>query len=167
VNAEQHERMIRNENLDDALMLADRIRGYARPTPGEHAALRLAVEVRDLQTRVTELELENLRTLGPEQCCEHACNGGGCESCRCCAAGWCVTGTDGLPEGADLAQWIEVAAEHNPIVAAWTVDRARVAALEGAVSALKEEQRQLLVAAEAIGEGARSGYIPRAWEGDH
>lgn len=56
VTDEQRDRMIRNEPLDEALERADRICGYARPTVGEHAALRLAAEVRDLQARVTELE---------------------------------------------------------------------------------------------------------------
>jgi hypothetical protein len=61
---------------------------------------------------------------GAEQCCDEACNGGACETCRCCAAGWCVTGYDGIPEHADdLDGWMGVAAEHNPVVAAWKRDR--------------------------------------------
>jgi hypothetical protein len=58
---EQLDRMILNDPLDEALAHADRIRGYARPTVGEHAALRLAVEVRDLQARVAELEKRHER----------------------------------------------------------------------------------------------------------
>jgi hypothetical protein len=58
VTDEQRDRMIRNDPLDEALAMADRIRGYARPTVGEHAALRLAVEVRDLQARVADLDAE-------------------------------------------------------------------------------------------------------------
>jgi hypothetical protein len=60
-----------------------------------------------------------VRLLGIEQCCENACNGGACESCRCCSAGWCVTGADGLPDTPeDLARWVEAARVHNPIAAA-------------------------------------------------
>lgn len=44
---------------------------------------------------------------------------------------------------------------------------AAVAEMEKRVAVLTEEKRQLVVACEAIGQGARSGYIPRAWEGDH
>lgn len=52
-------------------------------------------------------------------CCNVGCGSGGCETCPCCSAGWCVSGRHGLPEDADdLAQWLEVAAEHNPAVAA-------------------------------------------------
>jgi hypothetical protein len=71
------------------------------------------------------------QALGPEQCCAEGCNGGACESCRCCSAGWCVTGADGLPEDADdLASWLEVAREHNPLAEAFATARARVAELE-------------------------------------
>lgn len=38
-------------------------------------------------------------------CCQYGCNGGACEQCPCCCAGWCISGTDGEPEGAN--QWGE------------------------------------------------------------
>lgn len=76
---------------------------------------RLGAQLEDQQAR-----------RGPEQCCDQACNGGACETSRCCCAGWCVMGTDGLPEDPDdLAGWIEAAREHNPIVEAWAVARAQ------------------------------------------
>lgn len=62
-----------------------------------------------------------LRVLGDEQCCELACNGGACETCPCCSAGWCVSGADGqIPDTKDpnFETWLEVAAEHNPVAAA-------------------------------------------------
>jgi hypothetical protein len=62
-----------------------------------------------------------LRVLGDEQCCELACNGGGCESCPCCWAGYCVSGSDGqIPDTTDpnFATWLEVAAEYNPVAKA-------------------------------------------------
>ncbi|ONI62659.1 hypothetical protein CSIV_14385 [Microbacterium sp. CSI-V] len=59
-------------------------------------------------------------------CCQHGCGSGACESCPCCAAGWCVSGSDGMPENQeDLAQWLEVAAEHNPVAAALAEVRLR------------------------------------------
>lgn len=58
------------------------------------------------------------RILGDEQCCELSCNGGACEGCPCCSAGWCVFGHDGLPEDPeDFTTWLRVAAEHNPVAA--------------------------------------------------
>lgn len=57
-----------------------------------------------------------------EWCCEKGCGSGACESCPCCAAGACVSGSDFT--FADfgntdvwLDQWLEVAAEHNPLAA--------------------------------------------------
>jgi hypothetical protein len=63
------------------------------------------------------------RLLLDEQCCEFGCNGGACESCVCCSAGWCVSGHDFLnggdwPEGEDLENWLAVAAEKSPVAAA-------------------------------------------------
>jgi hypothetical protein len=57
--------------------------------------------------------------LGEEQCCGLACDGGACETCPCCCAGWCVFGNGGLPdEPDDLRRWLDEAAKHNPVVAA-------------------------------------------------
>lgn len=54
-----------------------------------------------------------------EHACHVGCRGGACETCPCCCAGWCVFGLDGLPEDADdFADWLEIAAEHNPLAAA-------------------------------------------------
>lgn len=51
-----------------------------------------------------------------EQCCPLGCDGGACETCPCCSAGWCVSGRDGIPEDpADYAAWLEIAAEHNTL----------------------------------------------------
>ncbi len=53
-----------------------------------------------------------------EWCCEKGCGTGACESCPCCAAGWCVSGIDGIPDESEgFDQWLEVAAEHNPLAA--------------------------------------------------
>lgn len=88
---------------------------------------------------------------GPEQCCDEACNGGACETCRCCCAGWCVLGTDGLPEyPADLARWIEVAREHNPIVEAWAASRAEVERLRAQRDAVLGLADGLQIVAEAF-----------------
>lgn len=66
-----------------------------------------------------------LRMLGEQQCCFLACDGGACEACPCCSAGWCVQGTDFPDPGIELGdhtdenwvQWLDVAKEHNPIAA--------------------------------------------------
>ena len=60
----------------------------------EHrSALEMAEELRVLRARVTELEadLDDQANLGSERCCPEACNGGACETCRCCCAGWWTT----------------------------------------------------------------------------
>lgn len=55
----------------------------------------------------------------PDHACHLGCESGACETCACCYAGWCVFGLDGLPtEPDDLSMWLDVAAEHNPLVAA-------------------------------------------------
>lgn len=60
--------------------------------------------------------IEELQRSG-SWCCEVGCGDGGCESCPCCDAGWCLSGKDGLPtDPADRAHWLEVAAEYNPLV---------------------------------------------------
>ncbi len=64
-------------------------------------------------------------------CCQVGCGGGGCESCACCVAGYCVSGIDGIPTpGSDCNPaddpehavevwkfWLQEAAKHNPAVA--------------------------------------------------
>lgn len=51
-------------------------------------------------------------------CCPDGCGSGACETCPCCCAGWCVSGTDGVPKNpGDFAQWVVVAAEYNPVAA--------------------------------------------------
>lgn len=71
-------------------------------------------------------DVSHTRVLGDEQCCELGCNGGACETCPCCCAGWCVLGTDfhaGTPDSlegmsAENRQiWLSVAAMHNPLAA--------------------------------------------------
>lgn len=58
-------------------------------------------------------------TFQREHACHLGCESGACETCPCCGAGWCVFGLDGLPsEPDDLSMWLDVAAEHNPVVAA-------------------------------------------------
>lgn len=69
---------------------------------------------------VYELRERGFRVLGDEQCCELACDDGACESCPCCAAGWCVAGHSGeIPnpttDAENYAIWLEVASEHNPV----------------------------------------------------
>ena len=86
----------------------------------------LAAEVRRLSaaladaTDVYTLRERGLRVLGDEQCCELACDGGACESCPCCCAGWCVAGhnaeiPDPVNDAENYAIWLEIAAEHNPV----------------------------------------------------
>lgn len=54
-----------------------------------------------------------------EHACHVGCTGGACETCPCCSAGWCVFGLDGLPtEPDDLSMWLDIAADHNPLVTA-------------------------------------------------
>jgi hypothetical protein len=69
---------------------------------------------------VYELRERGLRVLGDEQCCELACNGGACETCPCCCAGWCVAGHSGeIPNPESDAEnyeiWLSEAREHNPV----------------------------------------------------
>lgn len=60
------------------------------------------------------------RMLGEDQCCPDTCEGGGCQACLGCAAGWCVNGHDfipgewdGLLTDEDRECWWTVAREHN------------------------------------------------------
>lgn len=63
--------------------------------------------------------IESGRLLGDEQCCPDACDGGACESCSGCYAGWCVNGHDFLDgewermSDEDRKVWWSVAREHN------------------------------------------------------
>lgn len=64
------------------------------------------------------LREQGVRVIGEDQCCELGCDGGACESCPCCCAGWCVNGRDGLPDDPeDYRIWLEEAKDHNPIAA--------------------------------------------------
>lgn len=67
-----------------------------------------------------------------ERCCDLGCEGGACEQCPGCGAGWCVSGSDGLPVDAeDRARWLTVAAEHN-VIASFLAERdAEVTRLTG------------------------------------
>lgn len=55
-------------------------------------------------------------------CCEYGCGDGGCETCPCCSAGYCIGGADGLPPvdfdgpvtGEDLEYWLELRASYFP-----------------------------------------------------
>ena len=123
-----------------------------------HAVLRgdamldfLTAEVRALCDERDDLrdEVDRLRT--GERCCPDACNGGGCETCPCCSAGWCVRGRDGVPDHADdLPGWIDVAAEHNPIVAAWRADRAELDAARVASQQIGEWRTAELAEVERL-----------------
>lgn len=55
-----------------------------------------------------------------EWCCEVGCGSGACEICPCCSVGYCVSGRDGLPadDPEEAGRWLEIAAEHNPAIAA-------------------------------------------------
>lgn len=67
-----------------------------------------------------DVDLRALIREADEFCCPDGCGSGACESCPCCLAGWCVGGNDGLPDGdpEDLAHWLDIAKQHNPLVAA-------------------------------------------------
>lgn len=97
---------------------------WAEVPESNQATMRDAV--RDLLGSLRWLRgAAGLRMLGEQQCCLLACDGGACEACPCCSAGWCVQGTDFPDPGIELGdhtdenwlQWLEVAKEHNPIAA--------------------------------------------------
>ena len=74
----------------------------------------------DEKPDIYELKEQGVRVLGDEQCCELACDGGACESCPCCQAGWCVFGHSGeIPDPVNDSEnyhiWLDVAREHNPV----------------------------------------------------
>lgn len=85
----------------------------------------------ELTERWTVRELVAYAQMETAYCCQVGCGGGGCESCPCCHAGYCVSGLDGVPTaGSDLnpnddqahaaevyRNWLEIAAEHNPVAA--------------------------------------------------
>jgi hypothetical protein len=84
----------------------------------------------ELTERWTVRELVAYAQRETDYCCQVGCGGGGCESCPCCCAGYCVSGLDGVPmPGTDLnpdddeahsaevyRNWLEIAAEHNPVM---------------------------------------------------
>lgn len=103
--------------------------------------------------------------LGEGQCCPDVCNGGACETCPSCCAGWCINGhdfTEGVWESMtkeDRRIWLDVASEHSPAIAAArpVIEReAKAAALRGFATAWRVE---LLIARDA---GALSGPEHRA-----
>ncbi len=94
-----------------------------------------------------------------ERCCDLGCEGGACEQCPCCEAGWCVSGSDGLPMDADgRARWLSVAAEHN-VIASFLAERdAEVTRL----TALLAEQAATIERLHDVG----TGVIAHLYEGD-
>lgn len=71
-----------------------------------------------------------------EYCCENGCGSGACESCVCCGAGFCVGGSDGVPEDADdRARWLFFARGLNPVADAL----AEALGMSGEDFALSEE----------------------------
>lgn len=80
--------------------------------------LRDALEALREDWSLEEIVKEAIR--GAEWCCEVGCGSGACESCPCCCAGFCVSGRDGLPNDDPEAVgfWLEMAAPHNPAIAA-------------------------------------------------
>lgn len=81
------------------------------------ADLRAALETLREDWSLEEIVKEAIR--GAEWCCEIGCGSGACESCPCCCAGFCVSGRDGLSEDPEeVGRWLEIAAEHNPAIAA-------------------------------------------------
>lgn len=93
----------------------------AREVLAEALPVIVAAVRADLAGDVYELRELGVHVLGEEQCCELACNGGACESCPCCCAGWCVWGHSGTIPDRDLTPhshyriWLDTAAEHNPV----------------------------------------------------
>lgn len=103
-------------------------------------------------TNLVELVLEMGADLAeamdnPRLHCPVGCEGGACETCPCCAAGYCVYGLDGIPgQGAlaDLEQdeittWWQIAAKSNPVILA-TVNRAFTAPVYQAAASAALEQ---------------------------
>lgn len=92
--------------------------------------------------------LENAleRQLGSEQCCQDCCDGGACETCPGCAAGWCPNGHDFTDEvwaslsDEDREQWWSVARDHNVGIAA-ALTRAETA--EAEVARLRAELKRI------------------------
>lgn len=106
-----------------------------RPVPAEPTIADALYELTELWT-VRELVAHAMQE--GVYCCQVGCGGGGCESCPCCVAGYCVSGIDGIPfPGSDCnpaddpehaaevwKYWIEEAAKHNPAVAALVTAKA-------------------------------------------
>ena len=84
----------------------------------QHVGLLQLIEQGEPIRNVQLVELTADGMTGREHACLVGCTTGACETCPCCGAGWCVFGLDGLPEDADdFADWLEIAAEHNPLAA--------------------------------------------------
>lgn len=95
----------------NALALLDHIDALT----AERDALQYKLEDGETKPGIRE-RIGQLREDG-DWCCEVGCGDGGCETCPCCDAGWCISGKDGIPDDPDdRAHWMEVAAEHNPLV---------------------------------------------------
>lgn len=103
-----------------------------------------------------EVERLEERALGDGQCCWDVCNGGACESCPGCCAGWCVNGHDFSPgdwenvlDAESRERWWGVAREHNAGIDA---------ALRRAESAEAERDALQRQVANAWDEGFEAGH---------
>lgn len=93
--------------------------------------VELKDEIRDLRSEKRALQDRLDDAPGAEQCCPLGCDGGACESCPCCQAGWCVFGASGIPEDPeDFAGWLQVAAEHNPVARSLAEAHARLDSIQ-------------------------------------
>lgn len=101
---------------------------------------------------------ESGRLLGDEQCCSDVCEGGACETCPGCCAGFCVNGHDfrGDPDtwlsmtDEQRQDWWRVAREHNQGLDAALAraeaaeeKRDRLAAQVEAVRALRDQWKRV------------------------
>jgi len=91
---------------------------HLAPQLGVTEDLREALEQLRENWSLEEIVREAIREA--EWCCEVGCGSGACETCPCCCAGYCVSGRDGLPndDPEEVGRWLEIAAEHNPAIAA-------------------------------------------------
>lgn len=130
VHAEGKRQMVECED-------GDVIRHIAGMDPA--TTLALLDERDNLAAEVERIE-ESGRLLGDEQCCVDVCNGGACEGCLGCQAGWCVNGHDftaaewDAMSDEDRQRWWDVAREHNvgieAAIARAEAAEAKVAAVE-------------------------------------
>lgn len=126
------------------------------------AELEAEVERQDCEFDAEMDRLEG-RILGDEQCCQDACDGGACESCPGCCAGWCVNGHDfrGNDEwdrmsDEDRSVWYDVAREGNAgLDAALT----RADAAEVALAEVRETLAKVAALADEWCDKARSGRL--------